>query len=381
VIVNIGDPYTAQLDRFYTEEFFKEARRILKRGGVLSFALSSSENYINDELRRFLKTVHATLKKVFPDVKVIPGNTAYFLASDGTVPLTYDYRVLMERAGARSLDVKYVREYYLFSKLSPERTAYLEGVLTSGAHGEINRDFRPLGYYYYTLFWMSHFKDSVLKKMLKAVTEKKIWFGIAAIILLVLVGGSLYARPTVLAIAMTGFSSMALQMVMLLSFQMIYGYLFYKLGAILTAFMAGLALGGAAAVGVTGLAAARRIFTLTQAGITAYAACLPAAFSWLASSRSAFTAWAGPNIIFMALPAIAALLVGFQFPLAGSIYLEGRAGAGRAGGTNYGSDLFGASLGALLTGTVLIPVLGIASTCLAAAAMNLAVTLLLLKRL
>jgi spermidine synthase len=114
---------------------------------------------------------------------------------------------------------------------------------------------------------------------------------------------------------------------------------------------------------------------------SAYAAALPVSFAWLSSGRSAFTVWFGPNIMFLILPAAAGALCGFQFPVANKMYLAGRSGAGRSAGLNYGADLAGASLGALVTGAFLIPVAGIPATCLMVSAANLAVALVLLRRL
>ena len=50
VIANVPDPTTAQLNRFYTSEFFEEVGEILAKGGVIGVTVSSSENYIGGEL-------------------------------------------------------------------------------------------------------------------------------------------------------------------------------------------------------------------------------------------------------------------------------------------------------------------------------------------
>ena len=50
VIIDLPSPSNAQLNRFYTEEFFIETRDVLSIGGVLSFSLASRENYLSEEL-------------------------------------------------------------------------------------------------------------------------------------------------------------------------------------------------------------------------------------------------------------------------------------------------------------------------------------------
>ncbi|MDP2928588.1 MAG: hypothetical protein Q8O01_00810, partial [Candidatus Omnitrophota bacterium] len=171
VIIHTGDPYTAENNRYYTAEFFNEVKSVLKDGGLISFGLTSSESYISKSLAEFLRSIYATLKSVFSEVYVIPGETAHFLAADGAGELTYDYKILEERTKSRSLDTLYVRDYYLFSKLSPEKIAYSEKVIKFGPNVVINHDSRPASYYYGLIFWTTLFRDSVFSGILRSVTE------------------------------------------------------------------------------------------------------------------------------------------------------------------------------------------------------------------
>ena len=66
---------------------------------------------------------------------------------------------------------------------------------------------------------------------------------------------------------------------------------------------------------------------------------------------------------FALLPFIAGFIGGFQYPLATHLlHVRGspkRIGSASVAGFLYGIDVFGATVGALVTGTVLIPLLGI----------------------
>jgi len=53
IIVDVPDPQTAQLNRFYTAEFFRSAREHLAPGGLLSLQLRSSEETISPGLAEF----------------------------------------------------------------------------------------------------------------------------------------------------------------------------------------------------------------------------------------------------------------------------------------------------------------------------------------
>ena len=387
VIIHLGDPYTAQLNRYYTVEFFREVKKILKKGGVISFGLTSSESYINKELGDFLRSIYLTLTKVFEDVKIIPGETAYFLASSGKGVLTYDYNILTERVKERGLDLDYVREYYLFSKLSSEKVSYIEDSVTNVKRAvKINYDFRPISYYYDIIFWSIRFRDSLFSELLKAMTETRVWATVIGIYAFIGLFGasmlrrkSLFKKAVIIAVMATGFSVMVFQILILLSFQIIYGYMFYKLGIILTAFMIGLAAGGWWVTKIMpGLKNDAAAFMWSQCAICIYPLSLPIFFGRLAGSASSGMSWLGSNILFLVLPVLAGFIGGFQLPLANKIYLGKEREVGSAAGLSYGSDLLGSCLGALLTGALLIPIIGIPKTCLLIAVMNSAVLILLI---
>ena len=74
VIVKLPEPSTAQLNRFFTVEFFSEIKRTLSSNGVVSFALGRYENYVSPELARMLASVNRSLKQSFPNVQVLPAD-------------------------------------------------------------------------------------------------------------------------------------------------------------------------------------------------------------------------------------------------------------------------------------------------------------------
>ena len=375
VIVRVGDPYTAQMNRYYTVEFFNEAKNILKEGGILSLALSSSENYMSSALSELLSSVYFSLKDVFSACLVIPGDTAYFVASDKDGYMTYDHKILEERVRERSLNIKYVREYYLFSKLSPEKITRMNKIIEDKKGVRINHDFRPSAYYYGLIFWTTLSRDPAFSAFLRSINERIIWQAIGIfIILLSFVSVFLrrsFKRAALIAVAAGGFSTMAFQILLLLAFQIMYGYLFYKLGIILTAFMAGLALGAVFGIrAIEKLGKERYFLIAVQGDFLLYSLILPA-----------FFLKGGSDLLFPVMSAIAGFIGGSQFPIAVKILSSKNKDAGGAGGLAYGVDLFGSFLGAVLTGVLLVPVLGIPKTCIALAVINTAILALLVLNL
>ncbi|MCM8761555.1 MAG: hypothetical protein NC933_05445, partial [Candidatus Omnitrophica bacterium] len=331
IIVNLGAPSTAQINRFYTLEFFKEAKAVMKKGGLLSLGLSSSESYIGRELAEFLGSIYATLKSVFGEVKVLPGETSYFLASDDNSSLTYDFNILMQRAKLRNLDLKYVREYYLFSRLSPQNISYTDNTIKSASLGSrINSDFYPISYYYDILFWTTRFKGSLFSAFLKAITAKFIWLfaicGCCLILVFGLVGTRKkedFARSVIPTVAVNGFSQMTFQIIILLAFQILYGYLFYKLGIIITAYMTGLATGGWLGTRVTPkLRSGENALMVVPALLFLFALLLPWLFGHLTTAIGNISSWVGTDIVFTILPFLSGAIGGFLFPVANNILLD-----------------------------------------------------------
>jgi len=81
ILLNLPEPQTAQINRFYTVEFFRELPPSLNSGGILSFQLVASEDYISPTLASFLQCINRSLREVFPEVSTIPGEKVHFFAS------------------------------------------------------------------------------------------------------------------------------------------------------------------------------------------------------------------------------------------------------------------------------------------------------------
>jgi len=382
IIVNLPDPFTAQINRFYTREFFDLARLRLQAGGILSLGVTSSENYISGELRNFLGCIYKTVKAVFPSVVVIPGGSNYFIASDTGDYLTDDYAILEERSLERRLDLKYVRGYYLADRMQRSRIDYLRRMLETAPRVRLNLDFHPICYFYDMVFWSSYFSGESggwFTRLLMASLIMRWWWFLLPVGLSLLLFPVFRVRRTntrgawVLWPVMTsGFSEIVFQVVVLLSFQIFYGYVYYKLGIILTLFMVGLVLGGGVITAILPrIRDEDRLFFITQIAICLYPLLLPMVFYLLTSSPGEMTRQLGENIIFPALPVVAGFIGGFQLPLAGRIYLRGRKRMGLVSGLTYGFDLLGACLGAIVISALVLPILGVAATCYAVFFLNL----------
>jgi len=385
VILNLPEPHTAQINRFYTVEFFQELKDVLSEDGIVCFSIYSNPNYISEEAKKLYLSLRQTLMVVFADVIITPGETNYFLACKSDGVLTEDWRVLLERAKKRGVKTKYLREYYLRADFSPERFEYFRERLKSKKPIKVNSDFRPISYYYDMVFWSTYFSKTgyLTRRLLESITEKRTWVFLAVISVLLLLPLVLRRKGTIsygilVPIATTGFAEITFQVVTLLSFQILYGYVFYKLSFILTSYMLGLIIGG---LWITRLMrrglGTKKTFLLTQVSIVIYPLILPIVFLVFARFRGDFSNFVGSNIIFPLLPVIPGIIGGFQFPLANKLLTGERETKGTSAGKTYGFDLIGSCIGALLVSIFLIPVIGIPNTCFQVSVLNFAGLLLI----
>ena len=379
-IIDVPAPSTAQLNRLYTAEFLAEIKGILAPDGVVSFALGQYENYVSPELARMLSSARLSLQQSFRNVLVIPGSSAFFLASDG--PLSSDIAARIE---ARHITTQLVNRHYLDAMLTPDRMTALASATTQPA--AVNKDFSPILYYYHLRHWMSQFDFR---------------FGLLPAGLLVLLGVYLVRlRGSVLVLFASGFAASALEIILLLAFQVLCGSLYYQVGVIVTVFMLGLAVGASLTNGLAfgssrrpealagaeggvrrpkfsqsvliafglrtsdfGLPLLRRLAFL----IAAYAVLLPLCLPLLNRLGGTAAALFAVKSVIVLLTCLLAVLVGMQFPLANQLEFDGTAaGASRL----YTADFIGAFLGALLTCTLLIPLIGVVGVCLVATLLNL----------
>jgi len=174
-------------------------------------------------------------------------------------------------------------------------------------------------------------------------------------------------RAASLAVFASGFGASALQMVLLLAHQVVFGSLYRQVGLIVTAFMLGLAVGGFVGnrwrVNFEG-----GTLALLALGLALFAAAQPFLLPEIrvvSAARSG--SWIAPAVI-PVLTLILATVVGMEFPIAARLR---RRTVPDAAWRLYTADFIGASLGALLASAWLLPVWGVAGTCALTAILNL----------
>ena len=344
VLINLPEPGTAQLNRYYTEEFFESLKKLLTNGGVVSTSLISSEDYMSAESRQTHSVLLNTLRSVFRHAVIVPGMRDYFLASDGDLSVA-----VASLVRERGIATTYVNDNYLDDGLLKDRSDTILRSLDKGA--PVNRDFDPASYYRQLLYWLSQFRE-------------KPWVFIGAgVVLLALL--SVRMNAITFGVFAGGFAGSAVEIVLIIAFQIVYGYVYIATGIMVTIFMGGLAL-GAWQNGRSRRGTSVGKFIALESAVGACALFIPLLLAGLVEvSRHLFIVQAGFALILL----VISFLVGEEFA-EGSKLAKGSVAA--IASDLYGVDLVGSAIGALLVSTLLIPLIGMSTVCFITAALSFA---------
>ncbi len=411
IFVNIPDPSTAFLNRFYTEQFFREVNNILADNGVFGIEISSAVNYMGDEVGNYTGSIYQTLRSVFTHVIISPGQTNYYFGSNSPDTATFNTRTLTKRYVERDIRSDYFSEHVFGTILPPERVKFVADEIESRKDLRVNTDAKPVTYFLNLMLWdkltggklggilqwfqSSHIKVFIIPAFLFAVCR------FAYVTTFKCSPDAQQRFNTVTAISTTGFAGMALEIILIFAFQNIYGYMYENIGLIIAVFMFGIALGGMISsrliiqsadgkilnklslrqhLFATKVQSPKeipdeidkqrevgwlRIFIILEFIVFVYACILPLILTQFSSL------FLDSEYLFMILVIITGVLVGLEFPIAGKLYLMRKGDLEATAGTIDSADHAGAFIGALLTGVLFVPLFGISGSCVIIAVLNL----------
>ncbi|MCJ7578056.1 MAG: hypothetical protein MUO91_06355, partial [candidate division Zixibacteria bacterium] len=155
-----------------------------------------------------------------------------------------------------------------------------------------------------------------------------------------------------------GFTSIFLEIIIVLSFQIFYGYIYSKIGLILTLFMLGLAFG---AFLIQKRTSQKRTHFKNLILIQFFQVIL---VSFLLFLVFYFYKIYPPEFLveclLLLVITLSGIIGGMEFTLANHLFIEKKTTT--KAGTGYSVDLFGSSLSSILASAILIPLLGIPTT-------------------
>jgi len=343
ILLNIPDPATIQINRFYTVEFFELVKKRLNKPGYFSFSVSSAENYISPELENYLSSLHNTLNRVFPNVKIVPGSSNIFLGSSDCI--TLDETILSFRLKTYDIKNKFLTPQMLPIRLDPFRIDFLKEKISKKT-GSLNTDLKPVSYFFNSVLWAKQFLG-IEGKIFKFF-EKLDFFWLFDFPLILVVLFFIYSAVTkkrsvflLMPLAVIGLTTLITEILVIMSFQVYYGYLYKKIALLFAAFMLGLAAGSAASSGKP-----KKIYHIPVIQILLVLLLL--------LLYNLFTI-KPPEVFFFIFLFIMGTLSGYLFIVLNHLYLKNKQNFG----TGYGIDLLGSFIGALFASSLLIPLAGL----------------------
>jgi len=369
ILVGIQELSNLQANRFFTKEFFSLAREKLNKGGILVLGLPGSLTYSNEELKNLNSCIFNTLKSVFPNIRVIPGDGKnLFLSSDSREILTIDRTQLIKRLNQRNIKADVIVPWRIEKKLHHGWQDWFARFV-EGRSQKINSDFNPVGLFYSISHWNALFAPSLrgLFRKFERVSLRTV--AVPPVIFLLLyfflrTRNIQFSRSGIpLSIITTGFAGMIFDLMLIFAFQAIYGYVFSWIGLLVAFFMAGAACGAMLTTRV--LARTRdclRLFRGIELAIVCWSFGWPLIFLAVHAYPGTPGTFFLSKMLFLIISLICGLLVGSQFPLANKIYLENSTSVSKTAGLLYASDLLGGWFGGIAGAVIFLPVLGFTGT-------------------
>lgn len=374
VYINVPEPSTLLLNRYYTGEFFSDLAKIVRKNGIIALKVTASENYAQGIVGDYTASVYNTVKSVFPHVVAAPGTQTFIFASKEPGSVSDNPEVLAKRYGKTGVTPKKLGLIF-HSFYPPEKTTSTKRALSEEKQIRINTDETPIAAFYFNkiIGWYGQSRVSRVLEFFEKIKLKYVVFIILALFLIRLLFITLRKKTpdktralrfhTLLALFSSGMVGLSLELVILYTFQNNFGDIYHIIGFIIALFMFGLPLGALTSASLikrnklTETIGIIKLFVLIQAVIAAIAFLFP-------YMVKLFITFGLLNQIFIFTETIlVGYAVGLIFPLSVRLYLGTSERTGRAAGIIDAFDHMGAAVGAFFIGSLFLPVMGIEKIC------------------
>lgn len=393
VILEVPEPHTAALNRFFTTNFFIELKRILSEAGTAFLSAPVSINAKSDELINYQASIYDSLTAVFEYTAPLPPNLlpqGYFMAESQPGNFSFDMEQLSQRYCKLKIDGPLVPQdaetakQVLSQAIPIEMFAQCRMNLNKPRMVFINSDSSPITYFFNLLRWdriSGRPQGSIFQKL----TGFRLWHVMVilwvAFFAMVFMKAGFKGRGkgadvpqlekknsgvVLYAVFAAGMAGMAGEIVMIFAFQNAFGYIYGMLGLVIAMFMAGLALGAWGAVRIMPGNKEKTFSMLLKVEFATAIFCL--ALPVLVRYPHQLLPDIVAQGVYLLLAVLGGALTGAVYPSASAV-LAGDTGA--IAGLIDTVDHAGAFLGALLAGVLFVPLFGISGTCLVMAQLNL----------
>jgi spermidine synthase len=346
IIINSGEPDNYKTNRLLTEHFFILAKLLLKPNGILYVPADyDTDRHISLDKAAALATLAATMKNIYGNIFLWPGEMTLFFASDSNrfnIPID----TLLLRAKFQSYRPQYISPDYLPDRLENMKLSRLNDAV--GYSATSNKLAKPVLIYNQANYRAG--SNAVDAKLIPILYNSK--FGAILILIptIMLFFFCLLARKRrriygLFLYFIAGLVSLSAELIAFYLYQSTAGSLYLELGVLIGAFMLGLSIG-------TYLSLRANQENLEFPGLILLAASL--LFFYLTYSKVSPGALLYYYLLFLMTTAIA---TGTIFVAATDRFYFGKPESNR--GLGYGLELAGSSLGALFPVVILLPLFGL----------------------
>ncbi|MEI9479226.1 MAG: spermine synthase, partial [Deltaproteobacteria bacterium] len=249
ILVGLSAPQELQSNRLFTSEFFSMAKDKMTRDGMIVLTLPGSLTYISPNLRDLNGCVLDTLKSVYRQVRVIPGDVNLYLASNSDRMANATANEVIERFQERKIKTRLFTEGYIRDRLQDRWLQWFhQSMGTRKVH--INSDYRPLAVFYSLSHWNALFSP-YLAGAFKWFEQLSLKLTFPSIVLFTLLVATIFLKRPLFsrhaityAVFTSGWTGMIFELAIIFTFQTLYGYLYHQIGLLIAVFMAGIATGG-----------------------------------------------------------------------------------------------------------------------------------------
>ena len=244
IFVDVPDPTSLLLNRYYTLEFFRLAQKhFLDDSSLFAVTLSSGANFMTPELQQLNASVWNTFSEVFPYRIVIPSIKNIFLGSDADV-LTNNVQELQFRA--QQYQSEWFNNTVIFERCNPLRLQQF--FRSTEGKGELNTISDPVAYLSAVTVWTSILDMNITSTLAWMKAHNGLLFLVSILLILLLAFGAsklnIQSQTQIdIQIFLVSLVNFVMQLVLLNLFQMQYGNVYFMIFLFTSFFMIGLTAG------------------------------------------------------------------------------------------------------------------------------------------
>jgi spermidine synthase len=346
IIINVGPPDNYKNSRLLSLHFLLLTQKLLKPGGILFIPTEyDSDRYITSEVATILSVTRNTLSDALYLTHFWPGVKTAIFASDSSV---FNMSLDSLTAGINRLNYspRYISEYFLADRLEKIKTERLSDALSESDKENIIEF--PILTYLQSIYRSK--AAGVDQKIVPYILNKPYWLLILPVFIISfyvvqIVNKSRRRRYGLFLYFTAGLVSLSAELITFYLYQSLSGSLYIEMAALIGSFMLGLALGVyySCRINKENLEFPSLLLLLTSQLI------LLATYDKIG--------YQSQLVYYTFFLFTTALATGSLFVAASDRYYYGQSDKNR--GLGYAVELIGSAIGALLTTTILLPVIGL----------------------